>query len=97
MCLYVAIGLVAPRLALALVWLFRNEWLDPVRPWWLALLGVLFLPFTLLAYTLIYAAAGQVDGLAHMVILLVALFLDVGAWSKGRRKRTKRSARVCKT
>lgn len=91
MCLYVLIGLVAPRLALALTWIFRREWLAILTPWWVGLLGFLLLPFTTLAYVLIHAQAGVVDGLGHLIILLAALFLDVGAWGGSRRGKSKKS------
>ena len=93
MCLYVLIGLVAPRLALFLMWLFGSPMLAPVQPWWVGVLGFLFLPFTLLAYVLIHALSGDVEGVVHMVVLLAALFLDVGAWGQsGRKARARRAA-----
>ncbi len=89
MCFYVALGFVFPRLALALLWLFRGEWTAVLQPWWLGLLGFLFLPFTTLAYVLIHAATGDVAGLGHMVILLVALSMDLGIWRGSRKKRAR--------
>jgi hypothetical protein len=87
MCLYVALGLITPRLVLALLFLFRSAWVAILQPWWLAVLGFLFVPFTSLAYVLIHAQTGHVDGTAHWLILLIALFMDAGVWGGSRRKR----------
>jgi len=87
MCIYVLIGLFLPRVALALTWLFRREWVAVIDPWWVGLLGFLFLPFTTLAYVLVHAYSGDVAGLGHMVILIVALLMDVGTWGNSRRRR----------
>ena len=89
MCLYVLIGLVAPRIALFITWLFRREWLAVLTPWWVGLLGFLLLPFSTLAYVLIHAAAGQVEGIGHLVIMGAAFFMDIGAWGGSRKARAK--------
>ena len=89
MCLYVLIGLLAPRLALFLTWIFRRDWLAVLTPWWIGLLGFLLVPFTTLAYVLIHAHAGEVDGIGHLIILLVALLMDAGAWGGSRKKKKK--------
>jgi hypothetical protein len=89
MCFYVALGLITPRLVLALLWLFRPLWVAVLHPWWLALLGFLFVPFTSLAYVLIYAQTGHVDGTAHWIILLIALFMDAGVWGGSKKKRSR--------
>ena len=88
MCFFVALGLIAPRLVLLGLWFFRETWVAVLDPWWLGLLGWLFFPFTSLAYVLINAQAGQVDGLAHTIILLIALFMDLGVLG-GSKKRKK--------
>ena len=87
MCLYVLIGLIFPRLALFLTWLFRREWVAVLHPWWVGLLGFLFLPFTTLAYVLIHAHSGHVEGIAHLVIILAAFLMDVGAWGGSQRRK----------
>ncbi len=87
MCFFVALGLIAPRLALVLLWLFRSSWVGVLQPWWIGILGFIGAPFTSLAYVLIYANAGHVNGTAHWIILLIALFMDVGAWGGSKRRR----------
>ena len=87
MCFFVALGLITPRLALALLWLFRSTWIEVLQPWWLGVLCFLCVPFTSLAYVLIHHHAGEVEGLGHGIILLAALFMDAGVWGGSRRRR----------
>jgi len=87
MCFYVALGLITPRLALALLWLFRSSWVAVLHPWWLGMLGFVCVPFTSLAYVLIHHHAGDVGGTGHWIILLIALFMDAGVWGGSKRKR----------
>jgi hypothetical protein len=86
MCFVVLLGAAVPRLTLVALWLF-SEWTSVLAPWWLALLGFLFLPYTTLAYVAIHRYSGDVStaSMAHLVIMLVALLTDVGAWGGGHR------------
>ncbi len=86
MCLMVVLGALLPRLTLAALFLF-TEWTRVLQPWWLALAGFLFLPYTTLAYVLIDHWSGTVSAqnMAHLVIMLVALVVDIGHWHGGRR------------
>jgi len=87
MCLIVLLGLLVPRVALALLWLFEKTQ-GKFDPWWLGLLGFLFLPYTTLTYVLVHLYTGaSPDSVVHLLLLLVALILDTGAWSGTRRRR----------
>jgi hypothetical protein len=86
MCFIVLLGALVPRITLVLLYLF-TEWTKVLHPAWLALLGFLFLPYTTLAYVAIarYSGSVSVDNMAHLVIMLVALLIDVGAWGGGHK------------
>ncbi len=86
MCFVVLLGWLLPRVTLTLLWLL-TEWTAVLTPWWLGLLGFLFLPYTTLAYVLVRHWAGPVDlsSFAHIVPLVVGVLLDAGAWHGGRR------------
>ena len=86
MCLVVLLGALVPRVTLALLWLL-TEWTRVLSPWWLGFLGFLFLPYTTLAYVVIahYSGAVTSQSIAHLVIMLVALLVDFGAWGGSRR------------
>jgi hypothetical protein len=81
MCLVVVLGALVPRVTLALLWLF-GDWTRVLTPWWLGFLGFLFLPYTTLAYVAIHRWSGDVtsQNMAHLVIMLIALLVDFGAW-----------------
>lgn len=85
-CLFVALALLTPRLAVALLWLF-TRWFEGIFSSLLwPLLGFIFLPTTLLWYTAVQRwFAGQWT-LWPIVGLVVALAIDVSP-AGGRRRR----------
>ena len=93
MCLVVLLGAMVPRLTLAAIWLFTEpRWTNVLSPWWLGLLGVLFLPYTTLAYVAIHHWSGDVSvqSMPHLILMLVALLIDVGAWGGSHRHMRRR-------
>jgi len=90
MCFFVLLGALLPRVTLALLW-WLTTWLDVLQPWWVGLLGFLFLPYTTLAYVSIHHYAGHVaiDDIRHAVILLIAVLFDFGHWHGGHRYRSR--------
>jgi hypothetical protein len=87
-CLLVLIGVFFPRVLIALLFLF-TDWLatayaDVPVIW--PVLGFLVMPFTTLAYALAMHGAGQVEGI-YLIILIVAVLMDVGAWGGGAHQR----------
>jgi hypothetical protein len=91
MCLLVIVGALLPRVTLLLLWLFTT-WTQVLVPWWLGVLGFLFLPTTTLAFVCLRHYAGTVvlDNFAHLAVLVVGLVLDTGGWSGGQRQLSKR-------
>lgn len=87
MCFIVLLGAALPRVTLAVLW-FLTQWLDVLRPWWLGVLGFLFLPYTTLAYVSIHHYSGtvSVQEMPHLIIMLVALVVDLGSWKGGHRQ-----------
>jgi hypothetical protein len=91
MCLFVLLGALVPRVTLVLLWLVK--WTEVLNPWWLGLLGFFFMPYTTLAYVLISRWDGAVStsNMVHVVLMLIAVICDVGAWGGGHRHyRTRR-------
>ena len=83
MCLVVLLGAMLPRVTLALLWLFTEpSWTRVLQPWWLGLLGFLALPYTTLAYVAIahWSGAVSTSNMGHLIVMLVALVIDIGAW-----------------
>jgi len=78
-CLVGCFALFFPRLAIILVWLFGNGWLQQAYSsmiW--PVLGFFFMPLTVLAYALAWnVGGGRVDGFGIVVIVL-AVLIDLG-------------------
>ena len=70
-CLFLAVGLLGPRLGFLGVWLFSNPnrvTLAFQGGWLLPLLGVLFLPWTALFYVLAYAPVVGVSTIGWLFV-----------------------------
>jgi drug/metabolite transporter (DMT)-like permease len=95
MCLVVLLGALVPRVTLFLLWLFTEPpWTRVLQPWWLGLLGFIALPYTTLAYVAIshWSGAVSTSNMGHLIVMIVALVFDVGAWGGGHRHyRTRRA------
>jgi hypothetical protein len=85
-CLLVIGFSVAPRVMLALAWLFSDRWPIVWGDNWLApLLGIIFLPYTTIMYLLVWAPNG-IQGWDWIWIAL-GLLLDVMHWAQYIEKR----------
>lgn len=80
-CLVAILLLLGPRAAILVWWLFDMErWAHTFSTWVLPLIGAIFLPWTTLAYVLVFP--GGVNGFDWVWIVLGLLF-DVGSYSGG--------------
>lgn len=89
-CLIALLGLITPRVVLAVLWLFTNYLDRAFGSYFWPLLGFFFLPTTTIAYAL---AENEFDGVRGwglaIVILGVAIDLGLlGGGAKGRRRRS---------
>lgn len=90
MCLLAALGLVAPRLILILLWVFNPLFVlapfaglaipNPILP----ILGVVFLPTTTLALCLAQASFGGVGSFSGLLVVAIGLVIDAGLIGNGR-------------
>lgn len=90
MCLFAALGLLAPRLVLMVIWLFNAAFVlapftgfaipSPVIP----LLGLVFLPTTTLGYCWATAAFGGLTSLSGVLIIAIGIVIDFGLIGNGR-------------
>lgn len=81
-CLVGCLALFFPRLAIILVWLFGNGWLQAAYTtthviW--PILGFFFMPLTVLAYAMAWhmAGGGSLDGFG-IVLIILAVLIDLG-------------------
>jgi hypothetical protein len=88
--LFGCLAIIFPRLALFLVWLFGNNYLERAYgSVLLELLGFLFLPLTTLTYAFAHnslSTAGQVTSLGWL-LTAIAVLVDVGIIGSHQRAR----------
>lgn len=83
-CLAALLALVSPRLALFVIFLFSNMIDRAFDGWLLPLLGFFLLPWTTLAYTLMWdLGTNTVNGFEWFIVIL-AFLGDLGAYAGGR-------------
>jgi len=85
-CVFAVLGLFFPRLALILLWLFTTLVTRAFDSFVLPLLGVIFLPYTTLAYVLVWRQGTGVTGALWLWVALGVL-LDLGSFGGGARRR----------
>jgi hypothetical protein len=86
-CLLALLALISPRLALFAIWLFSDLLGDAYEEWWLPLLGFFILPWTTLAYALMWAAGPNgVEGFEWFVVIL-AFLADLSSYAASNRRR----------
>jgi hypothetical protein len=83
-CLLALLALISPRLALFAMWLFSNMLDRAYEGWLLPLLGFFLLPWTTLAYAVMWDVGTlKVDGFEWFIVILAFLF-DLGSYAGGR-------------
>ena len=85
-CLLLILTLAFPRLVLLVLFFFTNYIARAYHGLLLPVIGFIFLPLTTLAYAWIINSGAAVEGM-YLVILIVAVILDVGAWGHGEYSR----------
>ena len=90
MCLLAALGLIAPRLILILLWVFSPVFVlapfaglpipNPILP----LLGVFFLPTTTLGVCFAQASFGGLGSFSGLLVVAIGLVIDAGLIGNGR-------------
>jgi hypothetical protein len=87
-CLFALLALISPRLALFFIWIFSDMLSRAFDGWFLPLLGFFILPWTTLAYAVMWdVGTGEVSGFEWFVVIL-AFVIDIGSYaSSGRARR----------
>jgi hypothetical protein len=80
-CLALTAGFIGPRVALLLWWIFDSNRFDAAFDSWLwPFLGLLFLPWTTLAYVLMWSPVGGVSG-GEWIVVAIGFLADVVTYS----------------
>ena len=84
-CLFVAVALIAPRFAIAVLWFFTS-WFEGIFSTILwPVLGFIFLPMSLLWYTAVQNWYGGEWGVLQVVGIVIAVLIDLSPASGKRR------------
>ena len=87
-CLFALIALISPRLALIGVWLFSDILSRAFDSWFLPLIGFVLLPWTTLAFAVMWdVGTHEVTGFEWFIVAL-AFLADLGTYTGGQRART---------
>ena len=91
-CLALSAGFIGPRFALLLWWIFGDKVDAAFSSWIWPLLGLLFLPWTTLAYVLAWGPINDVSGLGWLVVALGLVRWTSRRTRPARPKRATRSS-----
>jgi hypothetical protein len=82
-CLLSGILSLVPRLVLIFMWFFSDQAQDAIEGIFIPILGFLFLPFTTMAYILVWNPQSGVSGSAWIIVIGGLLF-DIGTYALSR-------------
>ena len=85
-CLVALLALISPRLALFAIFVFSNLLSRAFDSWLVPLLGFFLLPWTTLAYAVMWSSSDQVAGFEWFIVILAFVF-DLGSYAGGKRSR----------
>ena len=89
-CLAALLALISPRLALFFVFIFSDLLSDSFDSWLLPLLGFFLLPWTTLAYALMWSSGvNDVSGIEWFFVVL-GFLVDLGSYAGGARSQSRR-------
>jgi hypothetical protein len=87
-CLVVLLAFISPRLALFGIFLFSDLLSNAFDSWFVPLLGFFLLPWTTLAYAVMWAASSNAVTGFEWFIVILAFIVDLGSYaSRGRARR----------
>jgi hypothetical protein len=87
-CFAALFALISPRLALFFIWIFSDMLSRAYDSWILPVLGFFLLPWTTLAYAVMWDVGSHgVHGFEWFIVILAFLF-DLGSYAQGRRVQT---------
>jgi hypothetical protein len=90
-CLALTAGVLGPRIALLAWWIFGDKVDLAFDSWIWPLLGLIFLPWTTLAYVIAWGPLNGVSGAGWLLVAL-GVALDIGTYSARAAKSRYRAA-----
>ena len=88
-CFFALIALLFPRVLILILWFF-TEWFSGVFNSLLwPILGLIFMPVTMLWYSYVFNHSGGQWSTMNIVILVIAILIDMGSWGGGYKSRNR--------
>jgi hypothetical protein len=96
MCFIALLAWISPRLAIVVIWLFSNRMAEAFQSFWVATIGFFLLPWTTLAWAVVWAGpriaghpASGVHGFGWFIVIFAFLvdLMSYAAGGRGRRAR----------
>jgi hypothetical protein len=84
-CLVVALGLIAPRVTIVVLWFFTNWFAGVFQTALWPVLGFLLMPVTLLWYSVVVNFFGGEWTIVPIIGMIIAVLVDIGAVGSARR------------
>lgn len=89
-CFLAVVGLIFPRILIIVLWFFTS-WFEGVYSGILIpILGFIFLPFTMLWYSVVVNYFNGEWGIISVLGMVIAIAADIGALGSGERHRRSR-------
>ena len=90
-CFVFLFALISPRLALIFIWIFSDILSRAFDSWFLPFIGFFLLPWTTLAYAVMWdVGTHEVAGFEWFIVIL-AFLADLGAYAASNRERMARA------
>ncbi|HEX2706661.1 MAG TPA: hypothetical protein VHM66_01465 [Solirubrobacterales bacterium] len=89
-CLLVLFAFISPRLALFALWLFSDLLSRAFDSWFVPFLGFFLLPWTTLAYAVMWSSSDRVYGFEWFIVVL-AFLVDLASYASRNRARSARA------
>jgi hypothetical protein len=90
-CLVALVAMLSPRLAVFLLWLFTDRMSVAFNSFWVGLLGFVLLPWTTLAWAVVYAPVRGVTGFGWFLVIL-GFLVDISTHVGSAQARRQRAA-----
>jgi len=86
-CIVALFALISPRLALFALWVFSDILGDAFDSWFVPLLGFFLLPWTTLAYAVMWVSSTNTVTGFEWFIVIFAFLVDLASYASGGRAR----------
>ncbi|HZV67932.1 MAG TPA: hypothetical protein VFG10_00220 [Saprospiraceae bacterium] len=86
-CIVVAVALFFPRILIAVLWFFTSWFIGVFDSILWPLLGFIFLPVTMLWYSVVIKQYGGQWTTVNIIIMVIAVVIDMGSWGGGYKSR----------